>query len=118
MNQLGGVFINGRPLPNHIRLKVMMQPLLVVVVMVVIKRTWVTMVVTILMRVDDVATGGDHEDIIGDHGAHLHPPQDHRDGRRRCSPLCDQQAAQGQSWLRLQDPQQVKIYRSTYIEYK
>ena len=34
MNQLGGVFINGRPLPNHIRLKVMMQPLVVVVVMV------------------------------------------------------------------------------------
>ena len=22
MNQLGGVFINGRPLPNHIRLKI------------------------------------------------------------------------------------------------
>ena len=41
MNQLGGVFINGRPLPNHIRLKVMMQPP-VVVVMMVIKKTWVT----------------------------------------------------------------------------
>ena len=39
MNQLGGVFINGRPLPNHIRLKVMMQPLVVVVV---IKKTWMT----------------------------------------------------------------------------
>ena len=41
MNQLGGVFINGRPLPNHIRLKVMMQPP-VVVVMMVIKKTWMT----------------------------------------------------------------------------
>ena len=64
------------------------------------------------MCVDDVATGGDHEDI-GDHAADPNPPQDHRDGRRRCSPLCDQQAAEGESWLRLQDPEQVKIYRST-----